>query len=435
MATCNESIAAMVSFDSLTEIIPNTVTPFNVTATSNRLFRLLCPQVQTVKFNIASTSSPVALTLTAYSWDGTSATPIGSVNITNPNAVAHIDFQVGNYIICVRPTGFATQTGTILGEFTGYSQEARFSFQVSAGEHSNIVLSGPPTPPRECDEALFFEIIDGELPPGLQMDPFGVITGLLPNLDCIEDRWSPAVNWYYEENDGTSWPWGREWRFQVKVWVDGLEDTATDEEWFCVRIHNNWTYDQERFLAQQPFEHITQIRVVDPPAALPTICQPCKNFEEEPVFVPRKIEETKECLPCQQETQETQVELIPIPLDLCQVPTSDYLQWFIENQNVDSGNPHIEKFKQDLKDSPAFNHLRARAGYIDLDDVSQEEIQRQFVVVQSYQNFLQLATITLNNGAADEYKSIVREWQVIENQALPTQVIGYSGDMMEITLK
>lgn len=434
MATCNESILGMDSFDGLTEIIPNTITPFNATASENMLFKLLCPQIQTVKFNINSTSSPVALTITAFLWDGSTASPVGSINITTPNAVAYIDFNVGNYIICVRPTGFSNQSGSFVAEFTGYTQEAKFSFDMYSGESLDAILSGPPTPPRECNEALFFELIDGDLPPGLQMSPFGVITGVLPNLDCLPDRWSPAVNWYYDENDGTTWPWGREWRFQVRVTIDGQPAEVNDVEWFCIRIHNNWTFDAERFLADAPFENITHIKVVEAPPALPTVCQPCKKFEEEARFVPQKLPQKQNCPPCV-DNQETRVELIPIPLDLCQIPASDFLNWYIENKSVDSGNPNIEKFKRDLEESPAFTILRARAGYIEPDELTPQQIQKQFIIAQNYQNFLQLSSVILNEGIHEEYRSIIREWQVLENQVLPYQAIGYSGEGMMVSLK
>lgn len=434
MATCNESIAAMGSYEDLNEVFPNTVTPFSVTSTSNILLRLPSPQVQTVKFNINTSTLPAGVTITAYSWNGSTAVPIGSVNITTPNAVAYIDFQIGNYILCIRPSTPLAQIGSFVAEFIGYEQEARFVPSVYVGEAFDMILSGPPAPPRECNEALFFDIIDGELPPGLNMNFMGTISGFLPNLDCIQDRWSPAVNWYYDENDGTSWPWGREWRFQVKVWVDGQPDFNTDEEWFCVRIYNNWTYDKERFLAQQPFEHVTQVRVVDPPKTLEPICQPCKKFEEEAMFIPQPLDKTKECLPCQ-DNQETKIELIPIPLDLCQVPVDDLLAWYSVNQNIDSNNPHIEKFKNDLLNSPAFSILRARAGYIEPEEFTEQQKQQQFVVMQNYQNFLQLSTVTLLAGELEEYKSIVREWQVLENQVLPMSGIGYMGETMEIKFK
>lgn len=433
MATCTASISRMAGYGSLVEILPNTVTPFNVTQTENNLFRLECPQFQTIKF-IINTVPPVALTLTAYAWNGSTATPIGSVTMTNPTTVAYIDFNIGQYIICIRPSGMDVQTGTLLGEFTGYSQEAKLALNMFAGESFESPVSGPPTPPRECDEALFFEIIDGELPPGLDMNPFGVVKGWLPNLDCLEDRWSPAVNWYYEENDGTMWPWGREWRFQVRVTVDGQTSLIRDEEWFCVRVYNNWTYDAERFLAQQPFERITEITVKDPPPVLPSICKPCKDFTEEPRFVPQSLEHAKaSTLPS--DPEETKIELIPIPLDLCHIPSTDFAQWYDENRDVDSGNIYVEKFKRDLEESPSFNLLRARAGYTEADPLMPHQRERLFVIAQNYQNFLQLSSIILKEGEGDEYKSMVRAWQVEQNQSLPYQMIGYAGDMMEITLR
>lgn len=434
MATCLQSIDSMGSIGSLTEIVPNTIMSFAVNSANNRLFRLQSPMFQTVTFSTTLALSPPSTTFTVYSWDGSTATILGSVNITNPNSTFALDFPIGDYIICVRPTGPSAQAGNFVCSFTGYSQEARFSFNMFEGARLEAPLSGPPTPPRECNEALFFEILDGQLPPGLNMDSLGTITGWLPNLDCLEDSPSPAVNWYYEENDGTAWPWGREWRFQVKVWIAGMEEDAFAIDWFCVRIHNNWTFDRDNFMSQAPFTEIKEIKVVDPVVPLPkSICQPCKNFDKPAQFVPQPI--AQPCAPCNASNQSTSVELIGIPLDLCQIPPNDFLPWYEANKNLDSGNPFIEKFKRDLKESAGFNILRQRAGYVEPDPISIDEREKAFVTATNYQNFLQLATVRLDiNSDPESLSSLIRQWRDIENQSLPTTGYAHSGERMEIKL-
>lgn len=432
MATCNESIAAMSGIGSLPEIIPNTTLPFSSTPATNALFRLQSPIFQTVRFTFNLSSAP-NLAVTVFRWTGVPVL-IGTVNITNPVSTFTLDFPAGDYIICLRPLGFVTQTGSFVAEFTGYAQDLRFSFDFWEGASTDVILSGPPRPPRECNEALFFDIIEGELPPGLIMDSLGTISGWLPNLDCLEDSPSPAVNWYYEENDGTVWPWGREWRFRVRVHIAGMEESSSAEEWFCVRIHNNWTFDAENFMSQAPFVEVKEVKVVEPGIQLPdTLCQPCKNFEEEAMFIPQPIEQT--CAPCASPNQTTSVELIAIPVDLCQIPPNDFLPWYESNKDIDSGNPFIEKFKRDLEFSQAFQLLRARSGFVEADPDQPLIEDQEFVMAMNYQNFLQLARVRLNENAdPNSLAVLLRQWRDIENQALPTTGYNYSGETMEISL-
>lgn len=427
MATCLESIG-QGGTGALVEILPNTLTPFSATSTTNNLFRLSCPSVQTIKFNFTITSPGPGLVMSIFR---VGPVLIGSVTITNPNEITYVDFQVGEYIICIRPTTARPQVGTLLAEFTGYQQFARFVMDVGDGQYCSTAISSPVPPAKPCDEALYFDIIDGELPPGLQMDDLGTITGVLPNLDCLKDRWSPAVNWYYTENDNTAWPWGREWRFQVKVWVDNLELTSYDEEWFCIRIHNNWSYDQERFIEQLPFENVTEVRVVEAPEILmPIQCAPCKQLED-PMFVPKPVESS--CAACDDAADEpTKIELIPIPIELASINPDDMLVWFILNDDKVDECCAIEKFKDDLRASPAFWHLRALAGVTDPSPMTEAMKHREFVILQNYQNFLQLATVRLTNRDPNSYETLVKTWQDLENQVLPTSAFAHEGESCEI---
>ena len=425
MATCLESIAGMGSIGSLTEIFPNTVTPFSVTNTTNRLFRLQSPQFQSVNFQFTLTSPFWNTVVTVYSWNGTSASVVGSASITSAFVSVTIDFPVGDYIVCVRPGTAIAQTGSFVASFTGYAQTANLQLNMFDGGFNSTVVEDPVRPPRECNEALFFSIEEGELPPGLQMNFQGTITGLLPNLDCLSDAPSPAVNWYFTDNDGTAWPWGRQWRFKVKVWVNGLEDTAFAEDWFCVQIHNNWTFDLDNFMKQSPFQTVENIRVVEPPKALEPVCLPCRQVEEV-MFVPQPINST--CEPCQNQTEANRVELIAIPVELANIEPNEFVAWYDANKGRVFDNPYLNKFMRDLEQSEIFKIL---TNYRE----QNPDEALEFAVASNYQNYLQLAEIRLDpNMDPNNLGVLMRQWRDYMNQSLPTTGIGYGGEEMNVNL-
>lgn len=428
MTTCLESIAGMGSIGSLTEVFPNTIMPFSVTSTSNKLFRLQSPIFQTVSFSFSLTGSFWNTVFTVYRWNGTSATVIGSANINSAVVNFTMDFPVGDYIICIRPGTAQPQNGSFVATFTGYSQTANLRLDFYDGGYDSTILSGPPTPPRECNEALFFQIQEGELPPGLQMDFMGTITGLLPNLDCLADAPSPAVNWYFTDNDGTAWPWGRMWRFRVKVWVNGMEDVSFADEWFCVKVHNNWTFDLDNFMEQSPFEQVHNIRVVEPPKPLEPVCAPCTQMEEAQ-FIPQPVNST--CEPCQATAEANRVELIAIPAELSHIQPNDVVAWYVANKDIVTDNIYINKFIRDLETSDVFKILLARYGYQETNTVSELE----FVAASNYQNYLQLAEIRLDpNMDPNNLAVLMAQWRDYMNQALPTSGYAYSGEEMYVKL-
>ena len=428
MATCNQSLAAMVSYAALDEIIPNTLTPFSVNGSTNKLFRLSCPTVQSVQFTFVISTLPANLSITFFTWNGSSAAPVGGISVTSANVTTLVDLQAGDYIVCVRSVSGNTQTGTLLGAFTGYAQQIRFVPSAHTGESASIVFADPPRPPQQCDEALYFEIIDGLLPPGLHMDALGVVRGTLPNLDCLMDRSNPSINWFYEENDGSAWPWGREWRFQARVWVDGLKESSKDEEWFCIRIHNNWTFDQERFLALSEYENITAIRVFEPPAKLKDVCLPCAQVSPNaPIFVPQKLPDPAvACEPCEHKNRPTTVELIPIPVELCEcIKPETVIEW-AQSNTASSNNPNIEKFKENLASSEAFKILMNRAGV---------DTQKDVVFVQQFDNFLQLILVDTTDDIQPSYADLIDDWQETSNQLMPTiTMMAHEGETCSLVL-
>ncbi len=428
MATCIESIDNMGSIGALPEVFPNTINSFEVSVAKNALFRLQSPMFQTVAFTFNLSGNVWNSVFTVYSWSNGVATPIGSANIRSAIVSFTMDFPVGDYIICIRPGTANPQSGTFVASFTGYSQVANLQLNFFDGANLDAIVSGPPPKPRECNEALFFEILEGELPPGLQMDFMGTITGLLPNLDCLEDSPSPAVNWYFTDNDGTAWPWGRQWRFKVMVWVDGLKDTAYKEEWFCVKIHNNWTFDLDNFMEQSPFENVHNIRVVEAPKVLEPECAPCEQMRETQ-FIPQPVNEV--CEPCKNSTEANKVELIPIPVELSHIEPNDVVAWYVANKDVPTDNQYITKFLHDLETSDVFQIMLAKYGY----EEAKEDSDLEYAVATNYQNYLQLAEIRLDpNMDPNNLSVLMAQWRDYMNQALPTTGVGYSGEVMSVKL-
>lgn len=433
MATCTQSAQdylASSSYDSLTPVFPNTSTPFSTTAASNALFKLEIPSFQTIGFTFILGSAPYSSSVSILRYNGgISVSPVASVNLTTASTFFTADLTTGQYILCVRSNN--TQAGSFVGQFTGYSQSARFDPSVASGEAFSASIKTFPKP-RNCKEPLFFELVDGSLPPGLTIDSLGTIRGQLPNLDCLEDSPSPSINWWYTENDSTLWPWGRQWRFQVKLWIANQPDVF-QTEWFCVKIHNNWDFDRDRFLAQSPFEHVESIRVLESPPSLPkSICGPCDQINpQEVMFVPQPVQ--TDCVACASPNQTTNIEMIPIPDTLCTKTPSELLVWFEEKREGDRSNPEIAKFIDNLSASESFNILRGRAGYVKPDPLSDRQKEMMFVSAENYQNFLQLSVVRLD-PQADELAFLVDLWKNQENQALPITMLGHTGSTFEVSI-
>lgn len=432
MATCLQSISDSGGASGLPEIFPNTVTPFSLSLTANNLFLLRSPVFQTVSFNISLTSVPYNSTMTIFKWESGTASPVASVSITTASVFVVADLPVGDYIVCFRTTT-SSQTGHFVCQFIGYSQFASFQSYGAMGQEMECALYVPDKPLKPCDEPLYFSILDGSLPPGLVMNSLGTIRGILPNLDCVDPPMSPAVNWWYEENDETMWPWGREWRFLVRVEIQGLDYEVFDDRWFCIRIFNNWTFDRDNWLSQSPFSSVEDIVVLEQPEMLPeNVCVPCEGNEPQ-IFVPREIE--PQCVACEQPNQSANVELIPIPLELCQLPTEEFLAWYDVNRDNPTGSPQIAKFLADLENSPAFEILRQRAGYIAPASTTPEQDEMMFVAASRYQNFLQLAIVRLaEDSDPNSLSQMVNMWKDYENQILPTTGYMHHGATMEVNL-
>lgn len=428
MATCLQTINA----GAVEDLFPNTSTPFSVNILTNKVFRISSSATSQAIFNFVfspvATVTTVSITVTAFQRVGSAYVDLGSVVFNDLIASFPKDFDVGEYYICIRSN--QSYTATVVGTFSGFAPTVTFSPNFYDGNRlqSELTLPRPVTP---CDEPMFYEIVEGVLPPGVFMNSLGRLYGELPNLDCLEDspQFSPSQNWSYPDPDGTMHPWGRQWRFKVRVSIADQSDTFADE-WFCVAVHNNWSFDRENFLRNAPFKQVREVVVVEEAEKLPdNMCMvPCETPIES-VFVPRAIEKPT-CPVCEESDVVTDIQLIKIP-DLCQkIDVNALPLWWIENEGKDFASLEVQKFIEHLRNSPYFQGLLAQSGYtkttIDPDTV---------IEATAFQNFIQLTASTLVDGRrSDHIDAMMLEWKLKQNQKLPTTAIGYDGTGMILAL-
>lgn len=94
-----------------------------------------------------------------------------------------------------------------------------------------------------------YEMIAGILPDGLSIDDTGCIRGVIGNLDLMNynDTQCPSFTWVGEDLDGNFFPAARQ--FKIKIRVQDRESLEfIRDEWFYIRVVNNWHKDTTRFI-------------------------------------------------------------------------------------------------------------------------------------------------------------------------------------------
>jgi hypothetical protein len=425
MATCLQSITTLMAgpgIDSLTEILPATNTSLFFTPVSNELLLAKMEIQQTVTFTVTLAPTVPGLynaTLSIYSVVGTTITAYASINLTSSSVSFSKDFQAGNYIFCFHANSSAAYGGNIVGSFVGVPSSAVFFPTFPTGENIKVELTIP-SPPRVCGQVMFYEVVEGEVPPGVYLDELGTLRGTLPNLDCVgPDQYgydySPSFNWFYERS-GVSYPIGRQWRFKVKLSLGSNPDIFVTD-WYCIRVVNNWDFDRDNFISQLPFDHTTQTVIYDTPRTLEPVCEDCPPESDANVaVVPKSLEQ--QCIPCDQHLETGSVSLIQIPKELESTPPAQFALWYAHNQFVDYSEscPDVQKFINSLRTSPLFQKLLAQNGLA----ASTDPTPQQLVIASIFNNYLQLAAERLKDGRnATDIDQQLLEWQFKENQSNP----------------
>lgn len=437
MATCvaniNSRIAANTA-DSIPELFPNTLTPVSFNVATNQLFRIEVPNFQSITFRLLLVTSlpSVNVTFSVYKWNNDNTiTDLGSVIVDELVSTFSKDFTLGRFFICIRTTS-GSYSGTITSSFTGYPANARIAVDIGTGCVATFKFDDTP-PPRACSEPLFFEILDGSLPPGIIMNGLGKLSGQLPNLDCIDDNkdLSPSQNWYYKDDTEATHPWGRQWRFKVRVFLAGFPDIFADD-WFCIRVHNNWSFDRDNFLAQVPFTRVETIEYMEPPERLPTMCfEPCDVAVAD--FVPTPLTPVS-CPECVNPDLETDIALIAIPKEISNVQPNEFLNWYEVNKNTVFDCEAVNTFIKSLSTNQAFKIALAQSGYVE-PGVSQFIRDREVATLSSFSNFLQISVSRFSAGRnTTDLDAMMLAWRDKENTKLPTTSLGYQGEVLSFEL-
>lgn len=414
MPTCVQSLQSKIdqgTLDSIEQLTPETNMSIYITSSVKQLFRVEIVKQETAKFTISLVTQQqptnIGVTVTFYQiGTGNVIINLGSAQITEMILEFQKDFSPGTYYICIGSTTF-TYTGTFRGEFAGYQIYALMKPNAFHGQALNPVEVIFPPGERVCNKVLWYQILEGSLPPGLIMTQLGRIEGILPNMDCIDENadLSPSQNWYY--NLGSSWqPWGRQWRFFVRVWIWDYPE-AISEQWFCIRIHNNWSWDRDNF--KPPFEYdIIEPDPVSPPRLPEEIC--CEPQPEPEPFVPAIV---PQLCPCDGETPTEQA----IQLN--------FLQWYqsvLLNPPGES-NPHIQSFIDNFKDTDYFKQMMTESG-LESEMYTFEELELK-AVEQRIEYYM--SQLNADGRGSEDIDTIMLTLKDEENQKLPITIEGCNG--------
>lgn len=423
MPTCVQSIQTKIDndqIDTITELLPSTLHPISINVSQKQLFILNIVQQETAQFTInlvaAAPPSNVGVTVSIYQLiGGETILLLGTVLITELIMSFQKDFTVGTYIICIG-SSLTTYTGTFIGIFTGYQIYSKLTPRAYTGQTLHTFDLEFTYVEKKCEKQLYFSVIEGALPEGLQMTLTGDVWGILPNLDCTDDTesLSPSQNWYYAINNNWQ-PWGHQWRFKLKVWIAELPDVFT-EQWFCIRVHNNWSWDRDNKPPIEYEEDIVEEIAVEP--LVTDIC--CEGGEVEPEpFVPQPVPIS--LCPCELETTQEQEEVLK------------FLHWYEDVLKNPPGedNPYIQTFIDNFKKTDYFNKMIVKAGLVE-DLLTDEERE-----LKSVESLIEYYTSQLKEGGRreEDIDYIMLQLKEQENQKLPTTIVTTTGTYLTVDLE
>lgn len=400
MPTCVQTINA-VGINGIEPIFPNTVTNMAFSAQNKQLFLMDTAKQETVVFNVSISSSQatnLGVTINIYEVRNT-LIHLRTVVVADLNTSFQKDMTARKYIICVGSSVYSF-TGTIVAVFSRFQVYTKLKLDCYSGCSTSLDMSVP-LPERECNKLMFFEIVDRSLPPGLEMTALGNIEGVLPNLDCIEDDkdLSPSQNWYY--NIENQWvPWGRQWRFKVRVYLFDVPDTFA-EKWFCIKIHNNWSWDKDNF--KPPFE-----------------------TEQSEVIIEDVLPLKSEC--CEETVEIPQQTLTPIVSDCgCDdqqgQETVQFLKWYYRNLLVPDDSPDIVAFIESFKKT---DYYKTMTNFIN--DEWNETKEKEMVLKE----IARIEREMILGRSVSDIDYIMMQMKDEENQKLPITVEAFNGLTFEI---
>lgn len=372
------------------------------------------PTIDSLEFDVrvVTTNDTPSIKISFYRFVNGQVRSLSTTTITQYRARFTQDFAVGDYFIEIQANCVIAVTGKPL-HFVSVKTFTPAAYQ---SEHMVATLTTK-RKPRDCAEALEYELIDGELPPGIGLHKDGLLWGVVDELDCIDESMSPSFNWYFDNHDGVMQSWGRRWRFKVRARIASQPDVFSDE-WLCLRVYNNWSVDAAAFATSEDtvvYEHHSTITrpVIEPICPTPVVERfvPKRQITELP-----RYNRAADCVPCQDPTTPHKEESFGIPSELRLRTPDEVIRYYINNQN------NFEMLVMQLHTSELFQellkHLRKPT-----DAVFEMNIDDSKLSIKKW---------WLETGSAlDDVDSVMLANVTITGQVNPVDIVGYGGEYME----
>lgn len=362
------------------------------------------------RLNVLASDKSPDITVAFFKFRHGIVSALSTVHLTEWRNKFVQDFSIGDYFISIDANCKIGIVGTPLN----FIPVKMLAMDCYHGDvmHASITAKKKP---KDCSEALSYQLIDGDMPPGIRLSKDGLMLGIVEDLDCIDNSMSPSFNWYYGNHDGVVQSWGRKWRFKVRVSIASQPDVYTDE-WFCVRVFNNWSVDKLSFTESQE----TVVYDYQNDIVIPTMPELCPVKEDKP-FIPHITELPRynralDCIPCNDPNTPHLEEKFDLPRELKIRTPDELIRYYIDNQN------NFEPLIMQLHNSTLFADLIKQLGREDPRIVYEVNISERITIKKFW----------LDNGSAlNDIDAAMIANRTITGQINPVDIVGYSGEFMK----
>lgn len=253
-------------------------------------FKFEMAENETIYFTLEvspNTTQAIQVEFTLYRKDGEDYTNLGTSISDEFYNTFNYDATPAEYYICI--TSDWSVDYTLSAEFTDYPFVLIADCDAYAGSYMPPTDFAPTA--SECDSPVFYQIIEGTLPKGLEFAAEGIISGYPEEQDCepVAENAPPSFTWWDEENMVRK-SWGIEHRIVIRAALLDAPGTFADREFF-ICVHNNWDYDRDHYMG---LKDSWEIPVYLKPGDEPTI-----TFDDDEEEKP--LELTSQCDPCDEQ--------------------------------------------------------------------------------------------------------------------------------------
>lgn len=257
MANCQTSIQQAITYTDLESSVTYSRV---INSTANAVFRIVNDASQTVTFTInvtAKSTSSVNMFFTIYD---TNLNLVRQTQLTNVNNTSQTDLDEGVFYVCVRNI-LGTYTVDVMADYIRFSRNTVIPADMYTGAVVDFDIKTQKQA-VECNQPLFYELIEGALPVGLTMLPSGYIAGQLPIIDTTEKVKIASANLFYNEN-GVYVPIGHPYTFTLKVSLFNDREVF-DIAKFNIAIVNDWSLNDDVYQsATTPTTYISDVIITE----------------------------------------------------------------------------------------------------------------------------------------------------------------------------